>query len=190
MDKHSVFFIFFGIFWSNVLGSVSRFRPFDTAAMFSFYGQYSKLAWKRFFYAVFLLILVPLALLALFEWKLPPEEGIISTLVGAICAYSLFGVNRIFHAFVASDFHWEKFYSFRQWKRIILKWLDCDSTAKKDEEERGSYVKYDGQGYPEFVKNEPPHSINCFSQHFFPGILYFFVCPFLAWCLFLLGGKF
>jgi hypothetical protein len=101
---------FFGLFWASALATVSRYRPFDTASLFS--REFRAMAVKRLIASFFIMNVLPvMLLLVLYQSVVPEGAGIRSVIIAAVTSLSVFGCNRILHSVIAADHHWSTFYS-------------------------------------------------------------------------------
>ena len=114
---------FFGLFWAVSLNSVARYRPFETASFWSPTDR--QYAFRRFVLAIVILNLLPVFWLwVLFQFIVPKLAGFFPVLSAAIASLSIFGIPRLFHAFVATDRGNGRFYSNEEYMEITKRWRE------------------------------------------------------------------
>jgi hypothetical protein len=157
--------LLFALFWASSLAAAARYHGFPTASLFSWRTESDgrvKRLW-RLAISTFLLNLLPVGLLwALWTWAVVPTETwqawpdddsrkFLGFAGAALAATSVFGMIRLYHAFVASKETLKFCYSSDELKRF-------GTTMQGDIE-------------PE----------RRFLTHFVPGILYLAVWAGAAW---------
>ena len=119
MEQKGALLIFYALFWSAMLGSVGKFKPFDTAMCFKFFtsvdsetNDASIKAFIRFLIAAFVLNILPAAwLFFLYNCVVAQNGDIWAIMSAAIGSISVFGFNRIYHGIVASKQCQKTFYT-------------------------------------------------------------------------------
>lgn len=144
--------IFYSIFWAAVLGAVSRYHPFDTAAFFSRSQEKRRHAIYRFLMSFIILNIGPIMLLWFLYTRIVPDtSGVYPVIAAGLASLSVFGFHRILHAVIATQKTYSRFYFDEEWEEIIKQ-----------------------------SRREPKERDNTFVAHFFPGIVYLIFFPVLA----------
>ena len=151
MNKDALL-LFCGLFWAGILGSASRYRPFDTATAFYAQGEDRRRARSRFLWSIIILDVAPIFWFWYwFSQATNEDTSSVSLIAAAVVSLSLFGFLRVLHAVLASNMWHARFYSDEQWGKIL-----------------------EGSGHPaESAQNE-------FRAHFIPGVAFLIVPPLIA----------
>ncbi len=107
----SVLLVFYGLFWSALLGSVKRFKVFDTARLFDLAATRREETLARLLVGVLVLNVAPILwLLLLIQICFQPGTVRHPVVSGAVAALSVLGFNRICGALLCSRETWRAFY--------------------------------------------------------------------------------
>jgi len=106
---------FYGVFWATVISSTSPYRAFATTLALSARNKDVRVkACKRLIVAFIILNVIPVVLLYIlykWQWIVPAQNTDAAIAAGAVASLSVFGINRVFHAFVCSRGTWNCFYT-------------------------------------------------------------------------------
>ena len=115
------FLIFIAIFWGVMLGSAARYQPFDTAAAFFAPRRHPRRirAQRRFWIAMLVLNVLPLAYLFLGYLVLSDAGGLPALLGAAVMSLGIFGCPRVLHAIVATRHARPRYFTAPHWRRQV-----------------------------------------------------------------------
>lgn len=121
-----------------------------------------KTAWNRFLVVVSLMNVCPIIwLVFLYYFVIPSGSEKYVFIAAAVTSLSVFGFQRILHAFIATKTTWQRYYTQPGYAEMLEKW-------------RGKDIG----------------KTNTFIAHFVPGLLYLSVPVFLAVLIYFLGGEY
>ena len=121
MESKTALIFFFGLFWASALGSITEFRAFDTAGWFRQDGLWRGI--RRFSGGVVIANILPLTLLWFLytsDWLIPPNrKDVWAIFAAAVASLGVFFVPRIMHAFLATPWFWNWFYTEEEWSEVV-----------------------------------------------------------------------
>ena len=103
---------FYGVFWATVVSSASRYRPFETADLFSADPPTRKMSLRRMLWSLLLLNGLPITNLTLLYSHVVPVSNNGSAIASAAFGgLSVFAYTRLLHAILATDAQWHRYFT-------------------------------------------------------------------------------
>ena len=113
--------LFFGILWGITLSIIGRYRLFDTHLFFS--QDRRNYAISRFTVGFIIINICPIIwFYLLYTYVASEQSGAIPIMISAFSSLSLFGFNRAIHAIIATDNHYSRYYSEKEWRAVLSLW--------------------------------------------------------------------